>query len=54
VEEQGSLLVDRKFLLQDDERLRKINERLVVIGTIIAGALPVAGLTAEVGVTMVG
>jgi hypothetical protein len=37
----------RKFMPRDAERLRGINERLVEIGMLVAGALPVADLRAK-------
>jgi hypothetical protein len=53
-EERRSLLLLRKFIPQDAERLRAINARLAQIATMIAGALPVADMVGEVGITMVG
>jgi hypothetical protein len=47
-DEQGQLLIQRAFLPPDPELLRAINARLLEIEKIVADALRIADLTAEV------
>ena len=52
-EERRQLFTQRTFLPPDPERLRKIDARLLAIGTVVADVLPDADMMTEVDLRFV-